>query len=599
MSGRLRIGCGGGFWGDSAEGPAQLVRSGGIDVLVIDYLAEITMALLARLRQRQPDAGYVPDFVAVMRDLAPEIARQGIRVVINAGGINPLGCRDAVMAALNEAGVALRVAVVLGDDLLDRAGEFRRAGVDLPPRLLSLNAYLGAFPIAVALGAGAQVVITGRCVDSALALGPLIHAFGWRADEYDKLSAGSLAGHVIECGTQATGGLATDWRSVPGWDDVGFPIAECAADGGFVLTKPPGTGGRVGCDTVAEQIVYEIGDPARYVLPDVVCDWRDVRVAQDGPDRVRVFGARGRPPTGRIKLCGTYPDGFRATGTLMIGGRDAAAKARRTAGAILARTRRLIAGRGLADLRRTSVEVLGSEDSYGSYATAQPPREVVLKVAVHSGDKEAAELFSREFLPSATSMAQGITGFAAGRPKVAPLIRMVAGLVDAADVPVRVVLDAVTLPLAAWDGAGRAPGQGDASHDPPARRDEAFEIEGDTVTVPLIALAFGRSGDKGDDANIGVLARRPAFLPAIRAALSAAAVAEYFRHLLTGGVERYNVPGLHGLNFVLHGALDGGGTASLRYDAQGKTFAQMLMDHPVTVPATWLAPGGFLDGWSG
>jgi hypothetical protein len=590
----LRIGCGGGFWGDSAEGPGQLVRDGNIDVLVIDYLAEITMALLARLRQRQPDAGYVPDFVAQIRALAPEIARQGIRVVVNAGGINPLGCRDAVVAALAEVGTELRVAVVLGDDLLNRAADVRAAGAELPSCLLSLNAYLGAFPIAAALESGAQIVITGRCVDSALALGPLIQHFGWRADDYDMLAAGSLAGHVIECGTQATGGLATDWQSVPGWDDVGFPIARCEADGSFVLTKPPGTGGRVGCDTVGEQIVYEIGDPASYILPDVVCDWRGVRVAQDGPDRVRVTGARGLPPTGRCKLCGTYADGFRAGGTMMIGGRDATAKARRTADAILARTRRLLRAHGLPDFRRVSVEVLGAEDSYGPYATAGDTREVVLKVAVHTGDREAAEMFSREFLPSATSMAPGITGFAAGRPKVAPLIRMATCLADAQAVSAHVVVDGNRIVVPAHAPAPPAsPAKPDTRPTPAGPTDDEWAERGPAMTtVPLIALAYGRSGDKGDDANIGILARRPEFLPAIRAALTEAAVATCFGHLLTGGVDRYEVPGLHGLNFVLHGALDGGGTASLRHDAQGKAFAQMLMDFPVPIPAAWRAPGG-------
>ncbi|MDP1909150.1 MAG: acyclic terpene utilization AtuA family protein, partial [Hyphomicrobium sp.] len=347
MSKSIRIGGGGGFWGDSEDGAFQLVEKGKIDVLIMDYLAEITMSLLARARARQPKAGYAPDFVSLMGRLGRRIAEQKIRVVVNAGGVNPLGCREAIEAVLKEANLDLRVAVVVGDDLLPLADDLRKAGVTemfngapLPADLWSMNAYLGAFPIAAALSAGADIVITGRCTDSALALGPLIHAFGWTRDDYDRLAMGSLAGHVLECGTQATGGITTDWQDVPGWDDMGFPIAECQSDGSFVLSKPADTGGRISSPTVAEQIVYEIGDPRRYILPDVVCDFSGVHLEEIGPDQVRVIGARGNAPTSTYKVSATYADGFKATGTMMIGGRDAAAKARRTADAILARTRR-------------------------------------------------------------------------------------------------------------------------------------------------------------------------------------------------------------------------------------------------------------------
>lgn len=592
----VRIGCGGGFWGDSDGGPAQLVKAGGIDFLVIDYLAEITMSLLARARQKQPNAGYVPDFVTLVgRTLAAEVAAKKIRVVVNAGGVNPLGCRDALEAELKKSGVDLRVAVVLGDNLIPMLPELRAAdtqemttGAPLPRDVWSMNAYLGAFPIAAALDAGADIVVTGRCTDSALALGPLIHAFKWSASDYDRLAAGSLAGHIIECGTQATGGIATDWEQVPGWDDMGFPIVECSADGSFVLTKPAGTGGLVTVQNTAEQIVYEIGDPTRYILPDVVCDFSNVRLEQVGPDRVRVSGVRGTTPTGTYKVSATYPDGFKAAGTMMIGGRDAVAKARRTADAIVARARRLMAARGLADFRRVSVEVLGAEDTYGSNGRGAQAREVILKAAVHHDSREAAEIFSREFLPSATAMAQGITGFAAGRPKVAPLVRLYSCLIDKARVQQKVVigeLEIAIAPAAAATDTNEARSNAVAYPALPA---------GPRVTVPLLALAYGRSGDKGDSANIGILARRPEFLPAMAAALTADAVKGYFAHIVTGPVERFPLPGLHGFNFLMQGALDGGGIASLRHDPQGKAFAQMLLDMPMSVPAAWLEPGGML-----
>jgi hypothetical protein len=301
----VRIGCGAGFWGDSAEGPAQLVRAGNLDYLVMDYLAEITMSLLARAKAKRPEAGYATDFVeAVMKPLLPELARQGIKVVTNAGGVNAPACKAALEAAIAAAGLSLKVAAVSGDDLLARVDELRAAdiremdsGTPLPAKPWSINAYLGAAPIAAALAAGADIVVTGRCVDSALALGPLMHEFHWAPDHYDALAAGSLVGHLIECGTQCTGGLFTDWREVPGWEDMGFPIAECFADGSCVITKPANTGGLVNSATVAEQVVYEIGDPTRYLLPDVTCDFSQVRLRDDGPQRVRVSGARGLPPS--------------------------------------------------------------------------------------------------------------------------------------------------------------------------------------------------------------------------------------------------------------------------------------------------------------
>jgi hypothetical protein len=592
----LRIGCGGGFWGDSEEGPAQLVRSGAIDVLVIDYLAEITMSLLARARVRNPAGGFVPDFSTTISALAAEIAERKIRVVVNAGGVNPVGCAAAVEAALAQAGVSLSVASVVGDDLSPIEADLRVAGVSeiataapLPAKPWSMNAYLGAFPIAAALSAGADIVVTGRCTDSALVLGPLIHAFGWTEDDLDCLAMGSLAGHIIECGAQATGGLATDWERVPGWDNMGLPIVECAPNGDFTITKPAGTGGLVTPATIAEQVVYEIGDPAAYILPDVVCDFSHVRLTQAGPDRVAVTGARGLPPTTTYKASITYQDGFKAVGTMMIGGRDAVAKARRTADAILTRTRRLIAARGLADLRRTSVEVLGAEDTYGPHARCAASREVILKVAVEHDLKEGAEVFSREFLPSATAMAQGITGFAAGRPKVGPVVRLFSCLVDKAKVPSRVLFQGREIPVP--QASPKALGSLQQPGDPPSVDEDST---GPTRNVPLIAIAYGRSGDKGNSANIGILARRPEFLAPIARSLTADAVRDYFSHIVAGPVQRFALPGLHGFNFLLQEALDGGGTASLRHDSQGKAFAQMLLDIEVPVPTQWLEPGGIL-----
>lgn len=603
MAETVRIGCGAGFWGDSPEGPAQLVKAG-IDYLILDYLAEITMSILARMRAKNPELGYATDFVSlVMKPLAQEVATRKIKVVTNAGGVNPQACRRALEAVLAEAGVKLKVAVVTGDDLSDMAGKYRAnetremfSGAPLPEKLASVNAYLGAFPIAAALAAGADIVITGRCVDSALALGPLIHEFGWTSGDADLLAAGSLAGHVLECGAQATGGIFTDWRlAAKGWDNMGFPIAECARDGTFHLTKPKGTGGLVSPATVAEQIVYEVGDPAFYVLPDVVCDWSQVQVEPAGKDRVKVGGARGLPPTASYKVSATYVDGFRSSVTMMIAGREAAAKARAVGEAILKRCRRLMREEGFADFTETSLEVLGAEASYGASSRAGETREVILKIAVKHASRDALAIFGREIYPAATSMAQGLTGFAGGRPEPTPVTRLFSFLVPKSEVAVKVSLDGRDVPVSESDTKAIEPVRSSRARSAMPR---TVAFAGKKARVPLIAIAHGRSGDKGDIANIGVLARRPEFAPVLRETLTAGAVKRYFSHFARGKVERFDWPGLKGLNFLLHEGLGGGGIASLRHDPQGKAMAQILMDFPVDVPAQWLERGGPLEGWS-
>ena len=596
----LRIGGGSGFWGDSAEGAAQLVQSGAIDVLVLDYLSEITMSLLARARQKRPELGYAPDFVsAVMEPLGKQIAARKIKVIANAGGVNPYGCRTALLAVFERLGIQLKVAVITGDDITAQVGKLREAGVvdletggTLPASVASANAYLGAFPIADALRRGADIVITGRCADSALALGPLIAAFDWRESDLDQLALGSLAGHIIECGPQASGGILTGWAKVAeGWHDMGYPIVEYAGGADFVVTKPRGTGGIVTKETVAEQVTYEIHDPAAYLLPDVVCDFSQVHLEDLGGDRVRVHGARGLPPTQSYKACLTYHDGYRCMATVMIVGPDAAARAQHVGRAVLARTRRMLSARNMSDYRATSVEVLGAESMYGPHARTGHTREVVLKIAVAHDDRGALELFAREIAPAVTSMAQGLTGISGGRPAVQPTVRLASCLIAKPEVSATIDVDEsithYTAPVVLDEArVSRVY----------ATPTSAFVPKGATVEVPLLRLAHGRSGDKGDISNIGVLSRRPEFLPLLAAVLTPQAVRAYMAHLVHGDVERFEWPGLDGFNFVLRRALGGGGIASLRYDPQGKAYAQILMDFPVRVPVEWTAVGGLLAG---
>ena len=575
MREQVRIGCWAGFWGDSPHAAERIVRDGQVDYLVADHLAEITMALLARARARDPAAGFVADAVDALAPLLGEIEARSIRVVTNAGGLDPAGCAQTLREAAAEAGAALRVACVTGDDVLPLAGELRAAGArdmftgaELPEEPLTLNAYLGARPIAAALDRGADVVVTGRCVDSAVVLGPLMHEFGWGDGDHDLLAAGTLVGHIVECGPQCLGGLYTDWSDVPGWDDMGYPIAECRADGSATITKPPGTGGLVTPGTVAEQILYEIGDPSAYAMPDVVCDWREVRVEQEGPDRVRVSGARGAPPTGAYKATATRLDGFRIVASAVFAGGDAAGRARRAGEAIVARASRLAAKAGHAPFTATSVEVLGGGDSH----------QAVVKIAARHPDREALTVLAEEIAPMGL-VAQGMTGLFAGRPRPAPVVSLNHVLVDRSAVPVTVELDgeAIALEPPPGDAAPLATGDPLPEADPPPVQD--------AVTVPLRAIALARSGDKGNDANIGVIARRPELFEVIRDQVTAARVAEVFGRWLEGPVRRYELPGLGAINIVLSDVLGGaGGTSSLRFDPQGKSYAAILLDMPVQVP---------------
>jgi hypothetical protein len=594
--GMIRIGGAAGFLGDSATSTPQLLRAG-VDYLVYDYLAEATMSVLARALRRRPEAGFARDFTD--RVWAPnlrELVASGTTVVTNAGGMNPRACRDRMEQLAAEQGVDIRIALVEGDDLRPRLQELAAAGlVEMstglplpdPAAVLSANAYLGAFPIADALRAGADVVLTGRVVDSALTLGPLIHEFGWGPEQYDLLAAGSLAGHVIECGAQATGGLFTDWEEVPDWAHIGYPIAECRADGHVQITKPQGTGGLCTPATVTEQILYEIEDPQRYVLPDVVCDFAQVEVAAVDEARVEVTGVRGHPPTATSMVCVTHEDGFRSIVISPVVGRDAAHKAERQAAAVIERTEEMLAAQGYPPYRAHRIEALGAEASYGPHARTRDTREVACRISVEHDQREALEPFLREVNSPVTSMAVGSTGWFGSPPTTAPVVRVSSYLLDKREVTAQVVLGDRATTCNVASGGGFDPAAIERPVVEPAPAPPA-----DSPTVPLIAVAHGRSGDKGDGFNIGIVARRAEYLPALRAALTEDAVAEHLRHEFndpaTGRVVRYELPGLLSMNFVFAEALGGGQFASLRLDPLAKGKAQQLLDMEIRVPA-WMA----------
>ncbi|HZS61785.1 MAG TPA: acyclic terpene utilization AtuA family protein [Gemmatimonadaceae bacterium] len=430
----VRVGGGQGFWGDDPDAPRRLVAGGPIDYLMLDYLAEVTMSILQKQKERDPSAGYARDFIGAMQSVMPHIAGHGLRVVANAGGVNPRGCADA----LRKVAPDVRIGVVTGDDLLDRIDELVDAGHTLAnmdtgeplssvrERVLSANAYIGSSPIVEALQKGAQIVVTGRSTDTALTMAPLRHEFGWGATDYDKLAAGIVAGHIIECGAQCSGGNCLyDWREIPDLADVGYPIIEGSADGTFVVTKHPKTGGRVSTHTVTEQLVYEMGDPHSYITPDVVADFTTIQLKSDGENRVKVSGIHGSQPTDKLKVSIAYRAGYKAVGTLVYAWPDALEKARMADRVLRERLDRL----GLR-FDKILTEFVGASAAHGPLTPPTDAPEVQLRIGVRSENKAAVEGFSRQIAPLVLNGPPSVTGFAGGRPKVEEIVAYWPALID-------------------------------------------------------------------------------------------------------------------------------------------------------------------------
>ena len=439
----IRIANGQGFWGDWLEAPVRLVEQGPIDYLALDYLAEVTMSILQKQRQADPALGYARDFPPLVARISGAIRERGVRVVANAGGVNPVACaREVVRLA-----PGLKVAVVLGDDVFPRLDEFLAKGYQLRDmdtgepiaairdRIQSANAYIGAFPLAEALGTGAHVVIAGRSTDTALALAPMVHRFGWKPGEFDKLAAGTIAGHIIECGAQSTGGnCQVDWQTIPDMANIGYPIVEAEPDGTFVVTKHAAAGGRVSVHSVKEQLLYELGDPRQYITPDCVADFTSIRLEDAGPGRVRVSGIRGgpRPPT--LKLSISYANGWKAIGTLVYSWPQALEKARAADRIVRERLR----GLGL-EFDEIYTEYFGVNACLGPAAPPNPdPPEVQLRIGVRGADKKAADRFTRELIPLVLNGPPGATGFGEGRPVVREIVAYWSALVPREEIVTRV-----------------------------------------------------------------------------------------------------------------------------------------------------------------
>jgi hypothetical protein len=439
----IRIANGQGFWGDWLEAPVRLVDQGPIDYLVLDYLAEVTMSILQKQKQEDPALGYARDFPPLIGRVAKKLRDRNIKVVANAGGVNPVACARAVL----KAAPGLKVAVVHGDDVFHRIDEFLAKGYEMrdmdtgqpistiQKQILSANAYIGAFPLAEALDTGADVVIAGRSTDTALTLAPMVHRFGWKPDDWDKLAAGTIAGHIIECGAQCSGGnCQVDWENIPNMADVGYPIVEAEPDGSFTVTKHTGSGGRVHSDTVKEQLLYELGDPKHYITPDCIADFTTVQLADTGPDRVGVSGIRGRPRPPTLKLSISYTDGWKAIGTLVYSWPQAVEKARAADSIVRAR----LSGLGLA-FDEVYTELFGLNACNGPAAPPNPdPPEIQLRIGVRGQDRKAVDRFTRELIPLVLNGPPGATGFGDGRPPVREIVAYWSALIPREEIQTRV-----------------------------------------------------------------------------------------------------------------------------------------------------------------
>jgi hypothetical protein len=605
----IRIANAGGYWGDDpfalrrqVQGPLKL------DYISIDFLAEITMSILQKQRQKDPKLGFAGDFITQLAPLLKTCKERGIKIITNAGGVNPRACADALFELARKEGVDLRVAVVEGDDIAERLPQLvKQPGCAMKnmetgevfdgvlSRVLSANVYFGAMPVVEALKSNPDIVICGRVTDTGITLAAMIHEFGWQGNDYDKLAHGIVAGHIIECGAQATGGNFTDWKKVKSFDDVGFPIIECAADGSFVVTKHPGSGGLVSVQTVREQLLYEMGHPQSYITPDVIADFTTIALAQDGDDRVRVSGVKGRSPTDLLKVSVAYADGYKANGTLIISGPDARAKSEVFSKIMWQKLNSELTRAGLPLCRKTMTEYIGDDSTHRALAPAHAAKEVLVRFGALADEKASLQVF-RKILPSLILSGPSGVAVTGGAPAISDVVSYWPALIPQEVALARVWVGEVTLkspemrtvaqsPELAWPKTGGTSEINVAPVDLHVFKESASEK---TKRLPLWAIAHARSGDKGDTANIGLIGRSPECYAWLRENVSAALVKNWFASICKGHVARYVVPNLWSLNFLLEETLDGGGTMSLCIDAQGKTLSQALLRCEMDIPLALL-----------
>ncbi len=594
MSRIIRIGNAGGYWGDDPDALRRQVKGGELDFLTMDYLAEITMSILNKQRQKDPEFGSARDFLHHLEPVIEDVMERGIRIVTNAGGVNPDVCARNIAEMADKYGLKPKIAIVDGDNILEDLDELVKRGGDfsnmetgesfemIRDRVTAANLYSGALPVVKALQEGADIVVTGRVTDTGITLAPMIASFGWSLEDYDRLASGIVAGHILECGAQSTGGNFTDWEKVPSFTSMGYPIAEVSEDGSFVITKHDSLDGLVSLDTVREQLLYEMGDPLNYITPDVIADFSAIQLAKDGPNRVRVSGVKGRAPTDLLKVSMAYRDGFKSYGTILISGPDARQKAEKFNDIFWKRVD--------MEYEDQLTEYVGSNACHRHLAPQAEPGEILLRFAVRDHDRDKLTPFRRNLaaliLSGPPSVA--VTG---GTPPVRDVISYWPALVhqSIADWRLRVYQGCELL----MEESGGWPETGGTMETPDhIGEDELTEFSGPTERAPLSRIALARSGDKGDTCNVGVLARSPEAWAWLGRTLTPDRVKMLYGDLVLGDVVRHPVKNLLAWNFLLHEALGGGGTRSLRVDAQGKTLAHALLMQEFDIPVSVLNSAG-------
>jgi Acyclic terpene utilisation family protein AtuA len=581
----IRIANASGYWGDDLTALRRQLEGGPLDVVTLDFLAEITMSILQKQKDRDPEAGFARDFVEQLDDVMQLALERGVVVISNAGGVAPRRCAEVIRERAQNRGLDPRVGIVAGDDVMAELDAWHEQGIDLSnmddgrsfaeirERVTSANCYFGANPVVRALERDAQFIVTGRVTDTGITLAPMMHRFGWAPTDYDQLASGIIAGHILECGAQSTGGNFTDWRDVPSFHEVGYPICEMSADGSFVITKHPETGGMVAKDSIAEQLVYEMGDPRSYITPDVVVDFSSIRFESDGPDRVRVWGVRGAAPTPLLKVSVSYEDGYKASGAVIICGPEAREKSEAFADIFWKR---------VPEYEDSLTEYVGADATWGSVAPSREANEIYLRFGARDHDRAKLDPFSK-MLPALILSGPPGVAVTGGRPRVQQVVAYWPMLVPrelcAAEVDVLGGDDNGTESLR-FEGETGPSAFDELSPTPEA---SPVPLSGEMVRVPLREVAHGRSGDKGDTCNVGILARHEAIYPWLVETLTVERVADHFSEVVRGKVERFEVPNLRALNFLLHESLGGGGTLSLHLDAQGKTYSHALLSMEVDV----------------
>ncbi len=598
----IRIGNAGGYWGDDPNALERQVFGGKLDYISMDFLAEITMSILQKQRSSDPEAGYARDFLPMLKKVLPKLMSDGTTIITNAGGVNPQACAQAIAKLASELGLSPKIAIVYGDDILTDLDRLQGSGIKfdnmedgssfeaVAGRIQAANIYFGAAPVVEALKWKPNIIVTGRVTDTGITIAPMIHEFSWSLEDWNRLAHGIVAGHIIECGSQSTGGNFTDWEKVESFDNIGYPIVEVSEDGTFVVTKHEGSGGLVSVDTVREQLFYEMGSPTAYITPDVVADFSSIKLEQIAPNRVRVFGIRGFEPTPLYKVSMAYEDGFKSTGSIMISGPNAHKKAEAFS--------RIFWNRLTGPFEETLTEFVGFNSCHRSLVHKEDGNEILLRLGARAKEEKDLRLFGKTIPALILSGPPGVAVIG-GVPKAAKVMSYWPALMPKTAVAPKIALFE----------KGEIVSEREV-HSTPVGQFKPNELEGQVATAPktslteivkahqnpalhtLSEIALARSGDKGDTANIGVLARSQEAYEFLDKYLTAQRVKDLFQELCTGKVTRYALPGMKGFNFLLEESLGGGGTRTLRIDAQGKTFAQALLAQKAEIPANVLNAKG-------